>query len=61
MRLVLDWNDATRELRMRLDAASRLWPPGGPRDFQVRLAGRTDTRPVRFDGSPVTVQLGEDR
>jgi len=56
MRLLLEWNDANRRLTLRLADGARMLP-ASPRRFQVRLAGRTATRAVTFNGEPVAVQL----
>ena len=56
MRLSLRWQNAARRLTISPAPGSRMVPPG-PREFEVRLAGGTATRRVRFDGKPVTVSL----
>jgi alpha-glucosidase (family GH31 glycosyl hydrolase) len=56
MRLLLEWNDANGRLTLRLADDARMLP-ASPRHFQVRLAGRTATRAVNFNGEPVVVQL----
>lgn len=57
MRLLMEWSDADHRLTLRLAPDSRMLT-GSPRAFEVRLAGQTTTRAVRFEGEPVVVQLG---
>ena len=57
MRLSLRWQNAARRLTISPAPGSRMLPSGS-REFEVRLAGGTTTRRVRFDGKPVSVSLG---
>lgn len=56
MRVTMEWQDASRQLSLRLAPGSRVLPPARRR-IDVRLAGSTDTRSVAFSGQPVTVRL----
>jgi alpha-glucosidase (family GH31 glycosyl hydrolase) len=55
MRIAMTWNDATRQLSLRL-AGGRLLPPS-PRPFIVQVAGASDIKTLTFDGRPVSVRL----
>ncbi len=55
MRMDMTWSDADGRLSLRLRDGSRM--PDGPRTFAVRVVGREGTKEVRFDGSPVELQL----
>jgi alpha-glucosidase/alpha-D-xyloside xylohydrolase len=56
MRVVMNWNDATRRLTLALAPGSRLRPPL-PRLFTVRLAGGASSARVVFEGKPVDIVL----
>ena len=49
MRIAMRWQDANRQLSLRLVPGSRVLPPA-KRPLQVRLAGSRETRSVVFDG-----------
>jgi alpha-glucosidase/alpha-D-xyloside xylohydrolase len=49
MRIAMRWQDASRQLSLRLAPGSRMLPPA-KRPLQIRLAGSRDTRSVVFDG-----------
>jgi hypothetical protein len=56
MRVVMNWNDATRRLTLALAPGSRLRPPL-PRLFTVRLVGGASSARVVFEGKPVDIVL----
>ena len=56
MRMLMSWRDSTRRLTLSLAPGSRLLPTV-PRRFQVKVAGRSETRSVTFTGRSVDVQL----
>jgi len=56
MRLAVSWNDARRELALRLAPGSKMLPPN-PRRINVRLAGLTQAKTVVFTGRPVSVRM----
>jgi len=56
MRVELAWHDAARTLDVSLAPGSRLIGPAS-RVLDVRLAGTTNTRSIRFDGAPSRVAL----
>ena len=56
MRIEMAWQNTSRTLRLSLARGSRMLGPR-PRLIEVRMAGDTRTRSVRFDGSPITVKL----
>jgi alpha-glucosidase/alpha-D-xyloside xylohydrolase len=56
MRVAMEWQDAGRQLTLRLVPGSRVFAPS-PRRFTVRMAGATATQTVTFNGAPVTVRL----
>ncbi len=55
MRILTEWNDARRTLRLSLADGSRRLPPW-PRPLEVRLANEPP-RAVVFDGSPLEISL----
>ena len=57
MRVMLQWNDASRRLSMHLAPASRTLAPM-PRTIHVRLAGSSAVKTVEFNGRPVELRLG---
>ena len=52
MRLVAQWDDVRRTLRLSLAPGSQLIG-GTPRWIEIRRAGETRTESVRFDGSAI--------
>ena len=56
MRMQLAWQETSRTLRLSLARGSHMLAPR-PRLIEVRIAGETRTRSVRFDAAPVTVKL----
>ena len=56
MGLAMEWQENARRLELRLVPGSRMMATS-PRLFEVRLAGQPAIRQVRFDGSPVQIQL----
>jgi alpha-glucosidase len=56
MRIAATWRDAGRRLTLTLAPGSRMLPPG-TRHIEVRLAGQSVGKPVRFNGKPVEVRL----
>lgn len=55
MRLALRWQDATRRLTITPAAGSRMLK--GPLSLEVRVAGSTTVRPLRFEGRQVSVTV----
>lgn len=55
MRIAMEWQDAARQLTLRLVPGSRMLPPA-PRRFTVQLAGGA-ARSITFNGPPVTVKI----
>jgi len=56
MNLAMEWQDASRQLTLRLVQRSRVLTPS-PRRFTVRSAGSTASQTVTFNGAPVTVRI----
>jgi alpha-glucosidase/alpha-D-xyloside xylohydrolase len=56
MRVLLDWNDSSRRLTLRLAPGSRALAPM-PRTIQVRVAGTSPTKSIRFAGRTVAITL----
>ncbi|HEX6464660.1 MAG TPA: DUF5110 domain-containing protein, partial [Vicinamibacterales bacterium] len=56
MGISFDWTDRTRRLTMALTRGSRMRQPF-VREVEVRIAGQSATRSVKFSGRPVTVTL----
>ena len=56
MRIEMAWQDQRANALIRLAPGSRMLAPT-PRRFNVRLAGSTDVRLVRFAGQLVTIRL----
>ncbi|MEX2282901.1 MAG: TIM-barrel domain-containing protein, partial [Gemmatimonadota bacterium] len=56
MRIALGWDDAARQLSLRLAPGSRMLPPS-PRPIVVRVAGATAEQNITFAGRPVSVRL----
>ena len=56
MRIQCDWRDADRRLTLRLAPGSRMLAPQR-RAIVVRLAGSKETRPVVFEGRPISVRF----
>jgi alpha-glucosidase (family GH31 glycosyl hydrolase) len=55
MRMLTEWNDARRTLKLRLAEGSRRLSPM-PRRFEVRVTNEA-SRAVTFDGSPLEIRL----
>jgi Domain of unknown function (DUF5110) len=55
MRILAEWNDARRTLRLRLAEGSRKLSPM-PRRIDVRVTNKP-SRAVVFDGSPLEIRL----
>lgn len=55
-KIEMKWNDAARQLSLRLVAGTRMVPSTSHR-LEVRLAGEKPTMPVRFTGQPVSLKL----
>jgi alpha-glucosidase/alpha-D-xyloside xylohydrolase len=56
MGISFTWTDRTRRLTMALTRGSRMRQPF-VRDVEVRVAGQSATRSVKFSGRPVTVDV----
>jgi hypothetical protein len=56
MRVLLDWNDSSRRLTLRLAPGSRALAPM-PRTIQVPVAGTSPTKSIRFAGRTVAITL----
>jgi alpha-glucosidase (family GH31 glycosyl hydrolase) len=56
MGLQMRWSDAARRLTVSLARGSRMLPPS-PRRLEIRLAGSTAIRTIRFNGRPELVSL----
>jgi alpha-glucosidase/alpha-D-xyloside xylohydrolase len=56
MRVAMTWQDASRELVLRLASGSRMMPPE-ERLLALRVAGSQDVRSVIFRGRPLTTPL----
>jgi hypothetical protein len=50
------WDDAGRNLTIRLATGSRMLP-GRPQRFEVRAIGSDRVRPVNFTGEMITVRV----
>ena len=55
-KIEMSWNDATRQLSLRLFAGTRMLP-FTTRKMRVRLAGEETSVPVQFTGQPVTLKV----
>ena len=53
-RLAMTWNDAARTLAIAPAAGSR---PPSPRDLEIRVAGTSISRRLRFEGKPAEITL----
>jgi chromate reductase len=56
MRIVIEWRDAERRLRLRLAPGSRMLAPM-ERSFDVRAVDSSSSTTVRFSGRTVDIQL----